>query len=221
MAITTHTGGERLIETKRRAIANFQEIITVSTLSAVPYNLNLGGLTLLSFRKECQANFDQFVVDGITTVGVRASTILSMAVNPTATDTFVLAGDEYTFVDADPGGLEILIGIDLPATKLAVIAAINGTDGINTRNSDAFSGPFIGNDVEIFARLTGTDGNALTSESSFTSGSNSFNGLVFSGGVDEVALVSGLKNVAEADRIYELRKDFNTNFAILEIALTP
>lgn len=110
-------------------------------------------------------------VNAIAAVGT-----LTLAVQPTATDTMTIGTKLYTFVasgSADVNG-EVSVGTDLATAKTALIAAINGTDGFNVANTLASAGTFSTNALPITARVKGLAGSAIVTTETFASGSNVF-----------------------------------------------
>lgn len=112
-------------------------------------------------------------ISGNTTA---AQGTLTLAVQPTAGDTMTIGTRTYSYVasgTADEPG-EISRGADLAAAKTATIAAINGTDAVNTANATVSAGTFSGDDLVLTARAGGTAGNSIVTTETFASGSNIF-----------------------------------------------
>lgn len=112
--------------------------------------------------------------------GVAAQGTLTVDTQPTVADTFTIGATVYTFVavvDANVAG-EVSIGADLPGAKLAIVAAINGTDGYNVVNPYATASAFAGNVCTLTAKVLGTAGNAVVTTETFTAVTNIFNGVV-------------------------------------------
>jgi len=68
MAMVTHTHGDMLAQTRVKAKANFEEVITLhAEIEAVDMTLPGSGMGLVQLRQVCQANFDEMLdpVNGI------------------------------------------------------------------------------------------------------------------------------------------------------------
>lgn len=125
----------------------------------------------------------------VTTAPVNAvagSVTLTMDTQPTADDTMTIGTKVYTFTADGTAAAdgEIDVGADLADAKTLVVAAINGTDGINTAHPDVTAAAFSGDDCVITAKVKGTAGNAIASTETFTAGTNVFDGATLAGGVD-------------------------------------
>jgi len=99
----------------------------------------------------------------IASVGAIACDVLSMDTNPTASNTVTIGSDVYEFSDADDDladntSIAVLIGVDLAASTLALIAAVNGTAD-NPHDSllslDESAAPGIGTELVVLDDLTG------------------------------------------------------------------
>jgi len=124
---------------------------------------------------------------------VHASVALTMAVQPIAGDKVTIGTKEYTFVPVgtDTADGEVSVGTDLAAAKLALVAAINGTDGISDPHELVSAAAFIANICTITALVGGTIGNTIASTETFTSGSNLFATTTLLGGVNCSAANAG------------------------------
>lgn len=125
---------------------------------------------------------------------VAATGLLTLGANPTSTDTMTIGSVEYTFVPAEDFDApdEIPIGATLAATQASVIAAINGTDGINSAHPDVSIGSFAGNEATITALVAGAAGNSIATTETFTSDDNEFASATLQGGADSGAALSTL-----------------------------
>ena len=103
---------------------------------------------------------------------------LTLPTQPTANDVMTIGTRTYVFVAAGTGNAagEIALGADLAATKLAVVAAINGTDSVNTANTLVSASAFAGDVCTLTARIEGTVGNAYVTTENFVAVGNVFNG---------------------------------------------
>lgn len=110
-------------------------------------------------------------VNAVAAVGT-----LTIAAQPTAGDTMTIGTTVYTFVaagSADTAG-EISVGTDLATAKTAIIAAINGTDSVNTAHTLVSAGTFTVNNLTITAKTKGVAGSSIATTETFTSASNVF-----------------------------------------------
>lgn len=123
---------------------------------------------------------------------ISAQGTLTIAATPTAGDHIKLGNRQYLYVAngtaASPG--EISIGTSASTAQANTLAAINGTDGFNTPNTQVTASAFVTNVSTLTAKQGGIAGNSVPSTSSFTSGSNLFNGTTLgttTAGVDTSA----------------------------------
>lgn len=104
---------------------------------------------------------------------------LTIGAQPTVGDEMVIGNVTYTFVanDAIPSAGDILIGgITTPLldAQANIVAALNGTDGVNTKNADVEVTAFSGNDLVITARIGGVAGNLIATTATFTDGVSNY-----------------------------------------------
>jgi hypothetical protein len=144
---------------------------------------------------------DTTVVSGITAGRIRldlsgGSTVasqgtLTIAEPVTANDTITVGATTYTFkAGATAVAGQIGIGGSEAATKLAIVAAINGTDAINAANASASAAAFVGDDCVLTALIPGTVGDAVVTTSVLTHISNVFDAVTLgttTAGVDPTA----------------------------------
>lgn len=125
-------------------------------------------------------------ISGTPVNAVNASVNLTVATHPTAGDEMVIAGKTYTFVALGTAAAEgdIDIGADLAAAKLAIVAAINGTDGINTAHTLVTAAAFETNVCAITVTVAGISGNDLETTETFDSDNNVFSADVTAGGIN-------------------------------------
>ena len=161
----------------------FTDATTLYASSDALWDLQLGVGTTL----ERPAN-----VVGVT--GVAMQGILTLAQVVTAGNQMTIGTTVYTFVADGTAAVagDIDIGADLAATKLATVAALEGTDGINTENAevDVVGGEFTVDQALLQAKLTGIFAIELTED--FTHIENIFDGIVMGtqrSGVDAVTAV--------------------------------
>lgn len=99
---------------------------------------------------------------------------LTMDTNPTANDTMTIGTTVYTFKAVASAAGDIAIGVDVAATQLNTVAAVNGTDAINTAHESVSMAAFAANDAVITALVGGTAGDAIATTETFTAGTNVF-----------------------------------------------
>jgi hypothetical protein len=111
---------------------------------------------------------------------------LTIAVQPTAGDTMTIGAKIYVFVPNGTDNLdtEISVATSLASAKLAIVAAINGTDGHNTPHPLVSAATFAGDVSAITALVGGTVGNSIATTENFTSGSNVFSLTALAGGTN-------------------------------------
>jgi len=122
----------------------------------------------------------------ITASVTASSNTLTVDTNPTAGDTMTLGGEEYTFVPADTASAQgqIDLGVDVAATQVNIVAAVNGTDEVNTANASVSLGDFASDDSTVTALVGGTAGDAIDTTETFTAGTNVFSGATLGSGAD-------------------------------------
>lgn len=122
----------------------------------------------------------------IAASAVKASGTLTMDTKPIAGDTLTIGTKTYIFVPVGTANAdgEISIGATLAAAKLAVVAAINGADGINDAHPLVSAGAFIADACTITAFIGGVIGNAIPTTETFTAGTNIFAAVTLGSGAD-------------------------------------
>jgi len=117
----------------------------------------------------------------------KASRTLTVDTQPTSGNTMTVGTKVYTFVPVGTANAdgEISIGADLATAKLAIVAAINGTDSVNDPHPLVSAGAFGANDACILtALLGGSAGTAIATTETFTAETNIFAGATLAGGAD-------------------------------------
>lgn len=110
-------------------------------------------------------------VNAVAAVGT-----LTIAEPVTENDTITIGSRTYTFkAGATAASGEIGLGAGEAATKLAIVAAINGTDNFNSINSLVSASAFSGDVCTLTARTKGASGNSIVTTETFTHASNVFN----------------------------------------------
>ena len=115
---------------------------------------------------------------------VAAEGTLTMDTQPTDTDTVVVGGVTYTFLDSFVDTVDnVFTGADLAASKVNLTAAINATGGTpgtthftsQVVNPTVTNAAFGGDDSVFTATVAGFAGNSIVTDSSdFTTGTNVF-----------------------------------------------
>lgn len=112
---------------------------------------------------------------------VQAQGTLTIAEAVTAGDTMTIGYTAYLFVAdgtaANAGDIDM--GADEAATKLNIVKALKGTDGINGGNVAVLCGStFTGDDLTLTAKAAGAAGNALVTTETFAGATNVFDAAV-------------------------------------------
>lgn len=112
----------------------------------------------------------------INAVSTKAQGKLTIALQPAAGEKLVIGTKTYTFVALGTAVLDgdIDIGADVAASRLAIVAAINGTDGISTAHPLVSAAAFAVNDCIITAFVGGTVGNAIPTTEDMAGAGNQF-----------------------------------------------
>ena len=122
----------------------------------------------------------------ITAHTTKSTGTVTMDTQPTAGDKVVIGGRAYTFVpvgtNTAPG--EVSVGANLAGAQAALVAAINGTDGINSHHPSVSAGNFAANACTITALVGGTAGNSIGTAESFTAETNVFAAVALGSGAD-------------------------------------
>jgi len=108
---------------------------------------------------------------------VASAGTLTIAEPVTAGDTMTIGSQVYTFVAdgtaTDTGDLDL--GADEAATKLNIVKAILGTDGVNNANASVTcAAAFSTDDLLITAKFGGASGDLIATTETFTHASNIF-----------------------------------------------
>ena len=140
---------------------------------------------------------DNIPID-ITDVTVKASGTLTVDTRPTAGDTLTIGTKTYIFVPvgtANSAG-EISIGADLAGAQAAIVAAINGTDGVNAPHPKVTAAAFAANASVITALIGGTAGNAIATTETFTAATNIFAAATLGSGTNCTAVNTAIAIIA-------------------------
>lgn len=146
---------------------------------------------------EFAADVAQSVTSGNFAIDIESDTTasqgtLTVDTQVTAADEMVIGTKTYTFVadGSESADGDISIGTDLATGKVNIVAAINGTDGINTAHTLVSAATFATDDCVITALVGGVAGDLIPTTSTFTTGTNVFDAVTLGttqAGVDCVA----------------------------------
>jgi len=134
----------------------------------------------------------------ITAKTVKATGTLTVDTKPTSGDTLTIGATTYIFVPVGTANFagEISIGADLAGAQAAIVAAINGTDNINTAHPTVSAGAFAANASVITALIGGTAGNAIATTETFTAATNVFAAGTLGSGTNCTAANAALAIIA-------------------------
>jgi len=120
----------------------------------------------------------------------KATGTLTVDTQPTAGDTMWIGDKIYTFVPEGTANAEgeVSVGLDLAGAKLNIVAAINGTDGINNPATAVTAAAFVVNACVITALVGGTAGNSIPTTETFTAGTNVFAAVTLGTGTNCTAV---------------------------------
>jgi len=167
------------------------ETLTISGISVDGETITIGADVYEFLADEAQTKTapTNIAID-ITDNTVKGFGTLTMDVRPTAGDTITIGAKTYIFVPVGtanaPG--EISIGVDVAAAQLALVAAINGTDGVNSPHPSVTAAAFAVNACVITALVGGTAGNAIVTTETFTAGTNVFAAATLGSGTNCTAV---------------------------------
>lgn len=154
----------------------------------------------------------------ITSHTTKSQGTLTVDTNPTAADTMTIGSTVYTFVETGQEAGEILIGVDVAATQLNIVAAINGTDGVNTAHASVSAAAFSSDDSVITALVGGVAGDSIATTETFTAGTNVFDAATLgttTAGVDcSAANADGALILADEGTTYSMAQGTGTTVVV-------
>lgn len=166
---------------------NASMVLTLSGTVAHGETLSIGDDVYELLADEAQTKSDpgNIAVD-ITDYSAKATVNLTLDTQPTSGDTMTIGTKIYTFVPdgTDTADGEISRGTDLASAKLAIVAAINGTDEFNVPHPLVTAAAFVGDVCAITALVGGSSGNSIPSTENFTAGTNVFSAVTLGSGDD-------------------------------------
>jgi hypothetical protein len=135
--------------------------------------------------EQTKSDPDNIAVDISGDVSFSTGT-LTMDTQPTSGNTVTIGITVYTFVPVGTANAdgEVSVGADLAGAQAALVAAINGTDGINTPHPLVEAGDFAADDCIITALVGGTSGDAIDTTETFTAVTNVFASGTLGAGAD-------------------------------------
>ena len=135
----------------------------------------------------------------IAASATKASGTLTMDTQPTSGDTITIGETTFIFVPAGTANAEgeVSRGANLAGAQAALVAAINGTDGINEGVPGVSAAAFAANACVITALVGGTAGNSIATTETFTAASNVFAAATLGSGADCTAANAITALVAE------------------------
>lgn len=200
------------IDTTMKIGTKIQEIINALPEPGTPTNavsaaksLAISGVVIdgetVTINNPAIAGTDvyEFVADAAqtktaaTNIAVNISANTSASIGTLTMDTQPISGDKvtigtkvYTFVPVgtDTADGEISIGADLAGAQAAFVAAVNGTDTVNTPHPLVRAGAFVADASEIVALIGGTAGDAIATTETFTAATNIFAAVTLGSGAD-------------------------------------
>ena len=122
----------------------------------------------------------------ITAYATKSTGTLTVDTQPTSGDTMTIGTKVYTFVPVGTanGDGEISIGANLAGAQAAIVAAINGTDGVNEPHPKVRASVFATDASTITAMVGGTAGDLIATTETFTAATNVFGAVTLGNGAD-------------------------------------
>lgn len=122
----------------------------------------------------------------LTASATAAAGTLTFAENAVDTNTVTIGTTVYTFVAAAAAAGEVTIGADASGSIDNLIAAINGTDGINTAHGRVTAAAGAGDTMVITATIKGTGFNTYATTDTLA-GASAWGAVTMAGGADPSA----------------------------------
>ena len=126
----------------------------------------------------------EFIPVDISTSTGKATGTLTLDVQPTVGDTITIGTKVYIFVPVgtDTADGEVSIGADLAEAQAALVAAINGTDGVSDPHPLVSASDFALDAMTLSALIGGTAGNAIATTETLAAVTNIFAAGLLGGG---------------------------------------
>lgn len=122
----------------------------------------------------------------IVTKTTKSSGTLTIDTQPLSGDKFTIGEKIYTLVPVGTNTAdgEVSIGANLAGAQTAIVAAVNGTDGVNEPHPLVTISAFANNVATITALIGGTSGDTIATTETFTAVSNIFGAVALGSGAD-------------------------------------
>ena len=195
----------KLGDTLQEVISSLSTIDTPANAVAAELLLSIGGVVVngetITVNNPLEAGTDiyEFLSDdaqsksAVTNIAVDISSYATKSTGTLTMDTKPIAGDKVTIgekiftfvpVGTDTADGEVSVGADLAGAQAALVAAINGTDGISEPHMFVSAGDFSANASVITALVGGTIGDSIVTTETFTAVTNIFASGTLGGGAD-------------------------------------
>ena len=122
----------------------------------------------------------------INALMTKSTGTLTIATQPTSGDTMTIGEKVYTFVPVGTNNAdgEIPIGTNVASARLAIVAAINGTDLVNDPHPLVTASAFTVANCTLTALIGGVIGDAIPTTETFTAEGNVFVAVTLGSGAD-------------------------------------
>lgn len=153
-------------------------VLTISGVAIDGETITIGDDSYEFAADTAQSISEDFAID-ITSYTTASQGTLTVDTQVTATDTMTIGSKVFTFVadGTESADGDISVGTDLATGQANIVAAINGTDGINTPHTLVSAAAFATNDCVITALIGGTAGDTIATTETFTTGTNVFDAV--------------------------------------------
>jgi len=164
--------------------------VGASTVVVTARNLGAGGDALVFTEAATNVTMDGSGTLGGTTAGVdpvyfpiditsyagksQGTLTLATVIDPADADTMTVDTTVYTFVETAASAGDIAVGDNLLETAANIVAAINGTDGVNTAHATVSAAGGGAGVVILTARTGGVAGDSIATTETFTAVGNVF-----------------------------------------------
>ena len=119
-----------------------------------------------------------------------ATSTLYATANASASDKLTIGGQQYTFKASPAAQGDVQLQGTVGASMTALVAAINGTDGVNTANASVTATLVNNNTIQLTAKDPTVAGNTIASTVQTGAEFGFSSGATFSGGGTEINLLS-------------------------------
>jgi len=174
--VTTHSATKDLTIRTQPAVAA-TETLTISGVVIDGETITING-RVYEFDTDSSTTGDVDI--DISASATASQGTLTMDTQPTLGDSTTIGTRTYVWVANGAANFpgEISIGADLAAAKVNFVAAINGTDGVNTASTFVTAAAFVADACVLTALTPGTAGDAIATTETFTAGTNVFDAAV-------------------------------------------